>query len=50
VQVVLADLDDPASVQRALEGAYGAFLSPISGTLLRVSASWHWAHTLAAAA
>ena len=24
-QVVLADLDDPASVQRALEGAYGAF-------------------------
>jgi len=25
-QVVLADLDDTASVQRALEGAYGAFL------------------------
>ncbi len=49
-QVVLADLDDPSSVQRALEGAYGAFFVTNFWEHLSGERELAQAHTLAAAA
>jgi uncharacterized protein YbjT (DUF2867 family) len=49
-QVVLADLDDAASVQRALEGAYGAFFVTNFWEHLSGEKELAQAHTLAAAA
>jgi len=49
-EVVLADLDDAASVQRALEGAYGAFFVTNFWEHLSGEKELAQAHTLAAAA
>ena len=49
-QVVLADLDDGASVLRALEGAYGAFFVTSFWEHLSAEKELAQAHTLAAAA
>jgi len=49
-QVILADLDDAASVQRALEGAYGAFFVTNFWEHLSGEKELAQAHTLAAAA
>ena len=49
-QVVLADLDDGASVLRALEGAYGAYLVTNFWEHLSAEKELNQAHTLAAAA
>jgi len=49
-QVVLADLDDGASVVRALEGAYGAFFVTNFWEHLSAEKELVQAHTLAAAA
>jgi len=49
-QVVLADIDDAASVQRALEGAYGAFLVTNFWEHMSAEKELAQAHTLAAAA
>jgi uncharacterized protein YbjT (DUF2867 family) len=49
-QVVLADLDDGASVLRALEGAYGAYLVTNFWEHLSAEKELTQAHTLAAAA
>jgi len=49
-EVVLADLDDRASVQRALDGAYGAFLVTNFWENLSAERELAQAHTLAAAA
>jgi len=49
-EVVLADLDDRASVQRALDGAYGAFLATNYWENLSAERELTQAHTLAAAA
>jgi uncharacterized protein YbjT (DUF2867 family) len=49
-EVVLADLDDRASVQRALDGAYGAFLTTHYWENLSAERELTQAHTLAAAA
>ncbi|HET9862550.1 MAG TPA: NmrA/HSCARG family protein [Steroidobacteraceae bacterium] len=48
-QVVLADLDDSASVLRALEGAYGAYLVTNFWEYLSAEKELTQAHTLAAA-
>jgi uncharacterized protein YbjT (DUF2867 family) len=48
--VVLADLDDGASVLRALEGAYGAYLVTKFWEHLSAEKELNQAHTLAAAA
>jgi uncharacterized protein YbjT (DUF2867 family) len=48
-EVVLADLDDRASVQRALDGAYGAFLVTNFWEHLSGEKELQQAHTLAAA-
>ncbi len=49
-EVVLADLDDAASVQRALDGAYGAFFITNFWEHLSGEKELAQAHTLAAAA
>jgi uncharacterized protein YbjT (DUF2867 family) len=49
-QVVLADIDDASSVQRALEGAYGAFLVTNFWEHQSAEKELAQAHTLAAAA
>src|SRR5262245_14670548 len=49
-EVVLADLDDRASVQRALDGAYGAFLVTSFWEHGSAEKELTQAHTLAAAA
>ena len=49
-QVVLADIDDAASVQRALEGAYGAFFVTNFWEHMSAEKELAQAHTLAAAA
>jgi len=48
-QIVLADIDDGASVQRALEGAYGAFLVTNFWEHLSAEKELLQAHNLAAA-
>ena len=49
-QVVLADIDDPSSVQRALDGAYGAFFVTNFWEHLSGERELAQAHILAAAA
>ena len=49
-EIVLADLDDGASVLRALEGAYGAFFVTNFWEHLSGEKELAQAHTLAAAA